>query len=174
MGITHSNDANGWKRLSRQSSLLLLKRQLIEIAALKNDQAIFYVEETAAAQFQRIRPFQDGPFSILENILDPAGHFRPTELTGEHLADGLLSNYRFPDHLVIYGVRRVKGRQFVRVAAVERGHPSFDQFAGFHASIVHDQDCILQSEQISGCESDGFPAFAPGAFVCDSQRTALK
>jgi hypothetical protein len=132
----------------RRASLLLLKRQLIEIAALKNDQAVSYVEETATAQSQRIRPFQDGPFSILENILDPAGHFRRAELTGEHLANGFLSNCRFPDYLVIYGVRRVKGRQFVRVAAVERGHPSFDQFAGFHFRIVHDQDWKLQSEQI--------------------------
>ena len=52
------------------------KRELIPIAALKNNLPVLHMKKAAAAQARRISPLQNGPFGVLKDIFGNAVHLR--------------------------------------------------------------------------------------------------
>src|SRR3546814_16303613 len=72
--------------------------------SLEDDLVVAHMEETAPPQASWITPFKNGPFSVLEDVLDYAGHGCPPELNLEHLSDGLTTIQRLHHNLVINGV----------------------------------------------------------------------
>src|SRR3546814_14565859 len=87
-----------------------LQRELIKVASLEDDLVVAHMEETAPTQASWITPFKNGPFSVLEDVLDYAGHGCPPELNLEHLSDGITTIQRLHHQLEINGVRSDKRR----------------------------------------------------------------
>src|SRR3546814_17178648 len=83
------------------NTLLPEERELIKVASLEDDLVVAHMEETAPTQASWITPFKNGPFSVLEDVLDYAGHGCPPELNLEHLSDGLTTLQRLHHYLVI-------------------------------------------------------------------------
>src|SRR3546814_37245 len=90
--------------LGHGNTLLPEERELIKVASLEDDLVVAHMEETAPTQASWITPFKNGPFSVLEDVLDYAGHGCPPELNLEHLSDGLTTIQRLHHNLVINGV----------------------------------------------------------------------
>lgn len=55
--------------------MLFEKAELIPITSLENDFIVLHMEESASSQPERIFPFHDSPFSILEYMLMPLAEF---------------------------------------------------------------------------------------------------
>ena len=82
--------------------------QLVPIAALECDLAAEHVEKPASPEAQRVAPFEDRPFAVLEKIFDDADHFGCGEFPDEHGSDGVASFDRVLGHLVIDGIGAVQ------------------------------------------------------------------
>lgn len=106
------------------------KCQAIPVSALEPNSAIDDIEEAAAPKSGRIAPFEDGPFPILEQILDDAFHFGVSELAAKHGPDRTSTSYGFLNDLVIGGIVCVEFGERVGIRAVERIDPSFNDCPG--------------------------------------------
>lgn len=133
----------------RWEVLLLLERQLIKIPSLENDQTVFDVKKSTAAKPERIRPFQNGPLTILKDVLDLADHSCPFKFTGKHLPYCRFPHNRLLDHLMIDGVFRIEGRQPIGIGTVERFHPFSNEFARFHTPIFRYGYVMLPNQPVA-------------------------
>lgn len=118
--------------LRNRQPVLPQEAQLVPVAALEGDLAVLHAEEAAAAQAQRVLPFQHGPLAVLEEVFHDAHHLGPGELRREHPPDGLPALHRLFRHLVVHGVLGIEGGHTVRVGGVEGHHPRGDHFLGRH------------------------------------------
>lgn len=104
--------------------------ELVPVAALEHDAPIPHMEEAAAAQPQGIPPFEDGPITVLEQVLGNAGHLGGGEAVDEHLPYRFAPGHRLLRDLVVDRVIGIEPCQRVDVAPVEGVDPGFDEFAG--------------------------------------------
>src|SRR5579883_1276996 len=95
------------------------------------------MEESAAAQPLRVRPFQNGPFPVLEKIFRHADHVGRGKAGGEHGPNGLAPLDRSFSHLMIDRVGMVQRGERVSVCAVERFDPGLHNVAWSHWSCLH-------------------------------------
>ncbi len=77
------------------------KSELVPVAPLEDDLIVDDVEESAAPEPERVAPFQNGPFAILENLLDDASHVGRSEFCLKHRADILAADNGLLRNLVI-------------------------------------------------------------------------
>src|SRR5581483_319437 len=108
------------------------KRQLVPIAALKSNCAVFHLEKSAAAQAQRIAPFQYGPLTVLEDVLHNAVHVRNRKLSREHRADRFTPRNRLLRDLMIYSRFSVQRSQTISIRRTESCYPHFNNFPRTH------------------------------------------
>src|SRR3546814_11717617 len=88
--------------LGHGNTLLPEERELIKVASLEDDLVVAHMEETAPTPASWITPFKNGPFSVLEDVLDYVGHGYPTELNPEHLSDRLTNIQSLHHHFVTH------------------------------------------------------------------------
>lgn len=84
--------------------------ELIPVPSLKVDFATNDVKEATASQTERIVPFQNGPFAILEQVLDNTGHVCGGELSCEHLSYGGAPFNGLVGYLMVDGSLRIEVR----------------------------------------------------------------
>src|SRR3546814_15987332 len=89
--------------LGHGNTLLPEERELIKVASLEDDLVVAHMEETAPTQASWITQFKNGPFSVLEDVIDYAGTGCPHALNLEHLSDGLTTIPRLNQNLGING-----------------------------------------------------------------------
>jgi hypothetical protein len=105
------------------NTLSAKKRQLIKVAALKNDLIVPHVKKTAPSHANGIAPFKHCPLTVLEQIFNDASHFGAAEFDLEHMTDLGATAQRVGDNLVVDGIGRVEVQQTLDAAAVEQFHP---------------------------------------------------
>lgn len=64
------------------------ERELVPIPALEHDFPVNDMEETAAPQAKWIAPFEDGPLTVLEDVLYDIHHIGLSEFGCKHPPDG--------------------------------------------------------------------------------------
>jgi len=77
-------------RFGQRRFMLPQKAQLVPITALGSDSSLDHVKEAAASQAEWITPFENGPFAVLEQVLDNARHLPPLRTPTRHCMDGSL------------------------------------------------------------------------------------
>lgn len=97
--------------------------EFVPVAALEDDFALVYLEESAAPEAVGVLPFQDGPFPVGEDVFRDAGHLGGREFPGEHLPYRRPAHYRRVRHLMVDGILGVKGGDFFRIRLVEGVYP---------------------------------------------------
>src|SRR3546814_14658719 len=101
--------------LGHGNTLLPEERELIKVASLEDDLVVAHMEETAPTQASWITPFKNGPFSVLEDVLDYAGHGCPPELNLEHLSAGLTTDRKSDEKGKCVSVRvDLGGRLYIK------------------------------------------------------------
>src|SRR5580692_7804237 len=80
------------------------ERELIKVAALKNNLIISDLKKTAASQSIGITPLEYRPLSVLEKVFNNTSHLRAAEFDLEHMANFAAPAQRVGYHLVIDGV----------------------------------------------------------------------
>lgn len=84
--------------------MLAQESQFIPVATLENNLTRNDMEESTASKPERISPFEDRPFTILENILNDADHFCRGKTSNKHVEDCCSSlNRRFRDLVIDRG-----------------------------------------------------------------------
>ena len=106
------------------------KGELVEVATLKDDLVVADMEEATSAQAIGVAPFKDGPVSILEDVLDQAGHRGSAEFDLEHLPDCRAAMQRLHHHLVVDCIARIERRKPVNVGFVKAANPLLDELSG--------------------------------------------
>jgi hypothetical protein len=102
------------------------ERELIPVPALEHDFTVNDMEEAAASQAKWITPFEDGPLTVLEDVLHDTHHIGLSEFGCKHPPDGLAAYHGLLGHLMIRGILTVEVRQGVDIAAIKSINPCLD------------------------------------------------
>ena len=71
------------------------KRELVPVAPLLHDSAVLHLEKSAASEAERIVPFENGPLSVLEQILEQLNELlEHTHVLGAYLAGSVAVDSR--------------------------------------------------------------------------------
>src|SRR6516165_6134502 len=106
------------------------------------------MKEPAAAQPFRVAPFQDGPFSVLEEVLRNADHLGRGKSGREHSSNSFAPFNWALGYLMVDRVCVVEGAQRINVRPIESLDPSLYDIARPHCSILLNRRLVLRDSHI--------------------------